>query len=59
MTPFEIAVSFGSFATAGIGLAFVAHLVKTSGRERPHDPEAVQRFVDTAPREHLDNVLAN
>lgn len=58
MTPFEIALSFGSVAAAGIGLVYVAHVVKTSGRDRPHDPDAVQRLLDTAPYERLDKVLS-
>jgi len=57
MTPFESAVSFGSFVAAGIGIAYVAYVVKSSGRDRPHDPAAVQRLLDVAPYERLDKVL--
>lgn len=57
MTGFEIFLSAGSVATAIGGLAYVAHVVRTSGRDRPHDPERVDAMVKNAPLERLDNVL--
>jgi hypothetical protein len=58
MTPIEIAISLGSFATAGATLTYVSYLVKTSGRDRPHNPEAVRHLLDTAPYDRLDNILS-
>lgn len=46
MTPFEIALSIASVLAAGGSLFYVHWIVRISGRDRPYDPEAVQRFVD-------------
>lgn len=46
MTPFETALSIASVLAAGAGLLCVRWIVRNSGRDRPYDPDAVQRFVD-------------
>ena len=58
MAPTEIGASLGSLAAAGASVAYVSHLIRTSGRDRPHDPARVQHLVDRAPYHRLDNVLA-
>lgn len=47
MTRFDIGLSVGSVILSGVGMAYVAYIVKTSGRDRPRDPEAVQKFIDS------------
>lgn len=56
MIAFEIVLVAGSVIFAGIGMFFVGYIVRTSGRDRPHDPEAVRKFIETAPR-HVNGVL--
>ena len=46
MTHFEMALSIASVFASCAGLLYVRWIVRTSGRDRPYDPEAVQRFVD-------------
>ncbi len=58
MTLIELAISAGSVAAAASGLYYVAHIVRISGRDRPHDPARVDSMVKSAPMERLDNVLA-
>jgi len=41
-----MAMSIALFLASGTALLYVRWIVRTSGRDRPHDPEAVQRFVD-------------
>lgn len=48
MTLFEMILSASSVVLAGMGLWFVGHVVRTSGRDRPRDPEAVQRLIERA-----------
>ncbi|SEL61913.1 hypothetical protein SAMN05444413_11214 [Roseivivax marinus] len=50
MTVFEMTLSAGSVAGAVLGLWYVRYIVRTSGRDRPHDPEAVERLVERAKR---------
>ena len=58
MTPFDIAVGLVSFAIAGMGSAVVARIVRTSGRDRPHDPEVVRRLIKNAPAYRRRSVAA-
>lgn len=46
-----IFLSAASVITAALGLIFVRWLVMTSGRDRPHDPERLRRFIDKVGRE--------
>ena len=48
MTTFEVYLSIGAVAIAIAVSLYVQHLVRTSGRDRPHDPEAVRRFIERA-----------
>lgn len=48
MTSIEVALSVGSVAIAISSIFYVKHIVRTGGRDRPRDPEAVRRFVDRA-----------
>lgn len=50
MTVVEVILSASSVAIAGAGLWYVQHVVRTSGRDRPRDPEAVDRLVERAKR---------
>lgn len=56
MTSLEIAISIGSALTAAVTIAYVVH---RAGRDRPHDPDRLKRFVGAAPVERLDKVLSN
>lgn len=57
MNGFVLALTIGSVVSAVSGLFYIAHLVKVSGRDRPHDPERVKKFVQNAPFERLALVL--
>jgi hypothetical protein len=57
MNELELILTIGSVVSAVLGLLFVAHLTKVSGRDRPHDPERVKRLVQNAPLERLAMVL--
>ena len=46
MTKFEIIISAGSVMIALCVLWYVRYVVRTSGRDRPRDPDRVQRFVE-------------
>jgi hypothetical protein len=46
MTLFEVIISAVSVMIALCGLWYVRHIVRTSGRDRPHDPDRVKRFVE-------------
>lgn len=50
MTVFEMILSASSVAVAGVGLRYVEHVVRTSGRDRPRDPESIDRLVERAKR---------
>ena len=43
-------LSAASIITAALGLIFVRWVVMTSGRDRPHDPERLRRFIDKVAR---------
>ncbi|WP_157084448.1 hypothetical protein [Sediminimonas qiaohouensis] len=48
MTTFEVYLSIGS-VTGAIAVSFyVRHVVRTAGRDRPRNPEALRRFVEKA-----------
>lgn len=48
MTTFEVFLSIGSVVIAIVAWLYVWRLVQTSGRDRPHDPAAVERFIKKA-----------
>lgn len=57
MTTFEIWLSITSVAVA-IGLnLWMRHLSNNAGRDRPHDPERLRRFIANAPYDELDRVM--
>ncbi len=58
MTTFDIIVSVTSVAAAGVTIAYMSHLAKVSGRDRPHDPERLKRFIRNAPYHKANNVPA-
>lgn len=39
-----------SVVLAALGLLFVKWIIKTSGRDRPYDPERLRRFIDKVER---------
>ena len=45
----DIIVSVASVLVAGITIAWMRHLAKHAGRDRPHDPERLHRFIANAP----------
>jgi len=49
MTTFDITVSIASIAAAGLTIAWLRHLTIHAGRDRPHDPERLRRFIKNAP----------
>ncbi len=53
MIPIEIqiALAAASVISAIVGLAYVRHVVRNAGRDRPHDPERVDRMVERALRD--------
>lgn len=57
MTNLEIVISAGSVVTAAATIAYVMHVARHAGRDRPHDPARVKRFVEAAPVERLQSVL--
>lgn len=58
MNAFEVFLSASSLSAAAFSVLYVNHLIKVSGRDRPHNPELVHEFVRTAPMERLDNVFS-
>ena len=51
MENIHIVLSASSVLLAALGLLFAGWIVKTSGRDRPHDPERLNRFIHEALRE--------
>ncbi|MFG6583054.1 hypothetical protein [Sulfitobacter sp. 1A12779] len=49
MATFDIVVSIASVVLAGVTIAYMAYLARVSGRDRPHDPERLRRFIANAP----------
>jgi len=48
MTTFEVCLSIGSVAVAIAVSLYVSHAVRTTGRDRPRNPEALRRFIEKA-----------
>jgi hypothetical protein len=48
MNLFETIISAVSVVIAICGLWYIRHIVRTSGRDRPHDPERLQRLLEMA-----------
>ena len=42
---------------AAASVIYVRHIVKVSGRDRPHVPELVRRCIASAPLHRLKDVL--
>ncbi|MFG6534811.1 hypothetical protein ACGYK5_13300 [Sulfitobacter sp. 1A16787] len=53
MATIDIIVSIGSIVAAGVGIAWMQYLANHSGRDRPHDPERLRRFIANAPYDRL------
>lgn len=49
MATFDIIVSIASVVLAAVTIAYMAYLARVSGRDRPHDPERLRRFIANAP----------
>jgi hypothetical protein len=49
MATFDIIVSISSIVLAAVTIAYMAYLARVSGRDRPHDPERLRRFIANAP----------
>lgn len=49
MATFDIIVSISSVVLAAVTVAYMAYLARVSGRNRPHDPERLRRFIANAP----------
>ncbi|MDT0682313.1 hypothetical protein RM543_06430 [Roseicyclus sp. F158] len=45
ITSFEIAFLLVYFVATVLGLVFIAYVLRTYVRDRPHDPEAVDRLI--------------
>ncbi|WP_210526571.1 hypothetical protein [Rubellimicrobium arenae] len=54
----ELGVIAASALAAGGGLAFIYHVVRTGGRDRPKDPEGVRRLVRSTTSERTGRVAA-
>ncbi|KKN51325.1 hypothetical protein LCGC14_0623810 [marine sediment metagenome] len=46
MTLFETIISAGSVMIAICGIWYVRYIVRTSGRDRPRNPERVRRMIE-------------
>lgn len=53
MTTFEVIISITSVVMAAAVIAYMRHLSRTSGRDRPHDPVRLRRFIKNAPYDAL------
>lgn len=49
MATFDIIVSISSVVLAAITIAYMAYLARVSGRDRPHNPDRLRRFIANAP----------
>ena len=49
MATFDIIVTIASVVLAAATIAYMAYLARVSGRNRPHDPERLRRFIANAP----------
>lgn len=59
MPAVEIALSVSSLVAGAVSVAFVAYLIRTSGRDRPNDPSRLARFIQNAPRDGSGDAAAN
>ena len=57
MTSLEILLSITAVAVAIAGNLYVLRVVRSSGRDRPYDPERVQKLIENTPMEILEKVL--
>ena len=46
MTFFETLISAGNITIALCGIWYVHHIIRTSGRDRPRNPERVRRLIE-------------
>jgi len=56
MQTFDIILSGTSVLVSAVGLLIVYNIVKTSGRDRPRNPESVQDLVNRANRSRTDDI---
>lgn len=56
MQSFDIILSLTSVLVSAVGLWIVYWIVKTSGRDRPRNPERVQDLVDRVNRRESDGM---
>ncbi|MEH6505994.1 MAG: hypothetical protein V7786_06905 [Sulfitobacter litoralis] len=56
MQSFDIILSVTSVLVSAVGLWIVYWIVKTSGRDRPRNPERVQDLVDRVNRREADGM---
>lgn len=56
MQSFDIILSVTSVLVSAVGLWIVYWIVKTSGRDRPQNPERVQDLVDRVNRREADGM---
>ena len=54
MTTFDVIVSIGSVVFGTAAIVYAIYVGRTAGRDRPHDPERLRRFIKNAPY-HLLN----
>lgn len=54
MTTFDIIVSIAAVVVSTGAIVYMGQLAKHSGRDRPHDPERLHRFIENAPYYLLD-----
>jgi hypothetical protein len=57
MTTFEIYLSITSVVVSVAMSWWMLRIAKYAGRDRPHDPERVRRFIEDAPYDALDKVM--
>ena len=49
MTTFDVIVSIGSVVFGTAAIVYAIYVGRTAGRDRPHDPERLRRFIKNAP----------
>ncbi|WP_417525579.1 antitoxin Xre/MbcA/ParS toxin-binding domain-containing protein [Marinovum sp.] len=58
MTLVETIVSITSVIASVLAILYMRHIARHAGRDRPHDPERLRRFIETAPYEDDLRVFA-
>jgi hypothetical protein len=57
MTAFEIYLPIISAIVSVVVSWWMLRIAKYAGRDRPHDPERVRRFIKDAPYDELDKIM--